>query len=522
MPPQTPPGTSPATQAAPEPTAPAPSALDAADQAPGFGVPDDAAPAFDFADPGFGEHGFSGLDWGGKDWGGPEFRPRDYPEPQLAGRDLPPEPPPPPAAMPAPALAPAMAPTPGADLRRKAELEAAMLAAPADDALRAAYFNELMRLAVTRTGLLWAHLPELPAPLAFRGATPDIGVLMQLFRQPDAPPPGYRATPLRILVIGAYGGFTAIDLARRHPRATLLCAEPLADNFRLLSLNSTPWPRIRVANAAVWFASTPLAPVARHQADWSVRLGAEAADAQRTLPALSAPDLLARAGWVNANMVHCDASGAEREIFADPYAAWLTHLDVAEVRLHEHLSRGVGETVARCFPEDLFERRMLGDLAQFVRRVPRMALPPAPPERLLLSATGELMPFALSNTAQAGWAFFVFDGASCQLHPNPPGAPAARALFQAPAEGHAGFVADLHHAGNPGGPAVRFTVSAERDGRALARAEAVVAAGGRGRLTLPLPAMDAPFTIALQTEMAPGAPHNQMAWARWIAPRLAA
>jgi FkbM family methyltransferase len=477
---------------------------------PAVGPPEFGSP--EFGVPEFGIPEFGGPEWGGGEWGGAEFGAPIYPEPDFAGQ---PAPPPPTVAPPGPEKH---------DRLLKAELEAAMLAAPDDQAVRGAYFSLLTRLAVSQSGLMWAHLPELPAPLAFRCATPDIGVLTQLFRQPAAAPQ-FRPTPMHILVIGAYAGFSAVQLARQHPRAALLCAEPLADNFRLLSMNTTAWPRIRVAQAAVWHSSTRLAPMGRFQADWSVSMTSEALDADRTVAALSVPDLLARAGWSRAEMVVCDASGAEREIFADPYSHWLTQVDVVQVRPHEQVAKGAEATLARCFPTQLFERRVLGDQLLFVRREPRMALPAAPPGHSLLSNTPDVAPIALEDVPQAPWGFFVFDGLNMQLHPNAPGGKPSRALFQVPAEGHAGFVSDITHAGLPGVPPVRFTVIVQRQGgQVVGRGDAVVPPRQRGRLTLKLPPAQpgdrAPLTIVLQTEMAPGAPHNQMAWARWLDPRL--
>ena len=86
---------------------------------------------------------------------------------------------------------------------RKAELEAALAAAPQDQALRALYFEHLARWAGTRSGLGWALLPELGAPVWFRAGTPDITALAAAFRDEAYAVPGLRATPLRIVVIGA-------------------------------------------------------------------------------------------------------------------------------------------------------------------------------------------------------------------------------------------------------------------------------------------------------------------------------
>lgn len=424
-------------------------------------------------------------------------------------------------AAPPPAPAPALG-GPDRDRLRKAELEAAMLAAPQDAAIRAAYFEHLARLASASTGLLWASLPELGGPLWFRAGTPDVTALTAAFRDQSYAIPDLRATPERIVVIGAYAGFGTLALARHFPHAVVLAVEPLADNFRLLSVNTTPWRRIRVASAAVWHSATRLAPAGRLQADWAVRLMDEALDADRTIPAMSLGELLARAGWTHADMVVCDAAGSEREIFADPMAAWLRHVDVALVRCYEHLASQPGTMVAACFPEEGFARRRHGGFDLYERRTPLTALPRRPAELFLLRTEPGTAPFGLQDVQSYGWAFFVFDGNSCQLHPNMPGEKPPRAIFPVQLDGHARFAAGVQHAGAPGSAAIRFAAHVQgADGTVLAEGAATVVGHADERLSFALPeGLRGPALVVLETAMAPGAADNRMAWARWIEPRL--
>lgn len=421
-------------------------------------------------------------------------------------------------------VAPPPVPPPGPahDLLRKAELEAALLAAPGDGTVRAAYFDHLIRLAGTRSGLFWALLPEVGAPLWFRAGTPDITALAGAFRDGVYALPGLRATPQRIVVVGAYAGYATVALARQFPRAQVLAAEPLADNVRLLSLNTTPWRRIRVAPLAVWHNATRLAPAARLQADWAVRLNDEGLDADRTIAAISLPELLARAGWSHADMVVCDAAGSERELFADPLAPWLRQADVALVRCYDQLATQAREAVTSCFPEEVFAHRQHGAFDLFERRTPLTALPPVAEGVSLIRSEPGGAAFRLQGVANVGWAFFIFDGTSCQIHPNPPGEQPARASFPVLLDGHTRLASGVQHAGNPGAPAIRFTARLQReDGTALAEASATVAGHASDRIGLALPeGLRGPAIAVLETAMAPGATDNRMAWARWIDPRL--
>src|SRR5215471_8504056 len=81
------------------------------------------------------------------------------------------------------------------DLLAKMEMEAAMVASPQDTGLRHAYFDLLVQLATSRTGLLQAVLPEIGHPLYFRCGSSDVANLVQVFRD-GSMDFTMRATPL--------------------------------------------------------------------------------------------------------------------------------------------------------------------------------------------------------------------------------------------------------------------------------------------------------------------------------------
>jgi FkbM family methyltransferase len=311
---------------------------------------------------------------------------------------------------------------------RKAEREAAMLAQPQDERLRRAYFDHLLQFAGSRSGLSWALLPEIGHPLYFRCGSSDVLNLIQVFRDGAYDFPA-RATPLRILDLGAYCGYAAVYLARRFPQARILCVEPGPDSFRLLSLNTTPWPRIRVINGAAWHSATRLAIAAYDNGDWGLRLDGSGAGTARSIQAYGVPDLLRLAGWSQLDMVKCDIEGAEAQVFADKLAPWLRHLDIAVIEIHQAISPRAEQIVSACFDPALFERQAHGEASVFLRRAPLCALPAAPREIRLLHSEPGTQPLGLQDVPPAGYGFFTFDGDSCQLHPNPPGGKPARVIF---------------------------------------------------------------------------------------------
>ena len=405
-------------------------------------------------------------------------------------------------------------------LRRKAELEFALQKAPAEAKLRATYFEHLLKLGAGHAGLGHAMLPELGHPLYFRGATPDVANMAQVFRDQALEVP-MAATPRRILVLGAYAGYAAVWLARRHPLAEIACVEPMPANLRLLALNTGPWPRIRALNAAVWHSTTRLAVRLRMAGDWAPSLHERTGeDEERLVPARPVAELLGALGWSQVDFVLCDTIGAEAAVFADPQAPWLRQLDLALVHTHPNLVPGVDQAVAACFPPAFCDHRRHGEYDLFQRHVPLRAHPPAPPRLKLIPDEPGLAPLRLQDLEPVPWAFFIFDGRSCQLHPNMPGQPPARAIFPLTLTGQTRFSATLHHAGAPAAPVVFTVVLARPDGTEVTHAGRVVAAREHVAWSVPLPALTGPHNLVLQTAMAPGAANNNNAWARWLEPAL--
>ena len=404
-------------------------------------------------------------------------------------------------------------------LRRKVELEVALLSAPGDVDLRAAYFDHLQLLAAGHTGLSQAMLPELEHPLYFRGATPDVANMVQVFRDQTLEVP-MAATPRRILVLGAYAGYAAVWLARRHPLAEIACVEPMPGNLRLLTLNTGPWPRIRVLATAAWHSATRLAIGTRLAGDWAPSLHDRAEESERLVPARPVADLLGAMGWSQVDFVLCDIVGAEAAVFADPQAPWLRQIDVALVQTHPGLVPGVDQTVSTCFPPAFYDRRKSGEYDLFQRRVPLRAYPPAPPRLQLIPDEPGLAPLLLHNLEPAPWAFFIFDGRSCQLHPNMPGQAPARVTFPRLLSGQTQFSTMLHHAGTLSAPIVFAMVLERPDGSEVLRAERLVAAREQATWSVPLPMPTGPHLVVLQTTMAPEASNNNSAWARWGDPIL--
>jgi FkbM family methyltransferase len=409
----------------------------------------------------------------------------------------------------------------GPEQMRLADLEQALLAAPEDPSRRAAYFDELLRFVSVRTGVTHSRVPEFGHPLALRCGTADIIALLRVVRERiyDFP---MRATPQRILVLGAHVGYGALWLARRFPEARILCIEPNAASYRMLALNTLPVLRIQTICAAAWHGPTRLGVRNRMLGDWGMQLHDQMPDSDRVIPARSVSDLLAMAGWDQVDLVVCDVQGAEAAVFADPGQRWLRTLDTLAIFLHENARAQFLDHARVCFDPAFYGQAGSSELTVIERHVPfRAVLRPEPHAMPLIGSEPELYQVGLQDTPQTPWGFFVFDGDSCQIHPNPPGEPPARAIFPRELAGQTRFSATYHHAGRPAAAVVFSLLIVGADGTELLHDSRSLVCGEREEVEIALPLLNGWHHLILQTEMAPDAPQNYNAWAQFLSPHIA-
>ena len=403
----------------------------------------------------------------------------------------------------------------------KTALEGAMLAAPDDQALRIHYLDLLRLLSAGHTGLSFARLPELAHPLYFRCGSGDLDCLASIFYD-EIYGIEMLTSPARILDLGAHVGYAAIYLAHRFPTADILCVEPMSENIRLLLMNVLPYRRITSRNCAVWRIATMLSARMLQNGDFGVRLTEDDSDLDRTIPAFGVVDLLRAAGWASADLIKCSISGAEVAVFSDPTSVWLNSLDALIVETSDAAVAGASALLLACFDARLFLRRQYANKQVFERKHPFRALAaPEPAEIAVINPQPGILPMFVQDVSPVPWGFFVFDGHSCQLHPNFPGdGPPARAIFPRWFGGHTRITGSIRHAGELS-PPIRYLVSIQTaDNTILAQGDYVLAEGETQNFVVEFPALHGLHRVVLQTEMASEQTANAAAWARWIDLRL--
>jgi FkbM family methyltransferase len=404
----------------------------------------------------------------------------------------------------------------GGDPAEKPVLELALSREPDNPELRACYRSLLERINRTTLGVSTIVLPELSYPLYFRGGSSDLANFDQIFglKELSVPLP---QPPARILDLGAYVGYAAVYLAHQFPQAEIVCVEPSAANFRMLTLNTSAYPRIRRLNGAVWSRTTRLAVGGHELGDWGTHFSVDSG--KKDTFAWSVDDILAMVGWDRADFIKCDIEGGEREVFADRAARWHQDALCVTVETHDSWIPGCLATVQGCFDEARYESLWSGEVWAFIRRGGEPSV--APPRLMLLEPSLARLPIELRDVSEGIWGFILFDDYSCQLHPNEAGQPAATLEIER------GFAGQRHFAATLSLPdkardAVRFSFEL-RDGvsgKNLARDAWVVAPGRRVARSVALPQLVGRHRVILRTEMAGRSGDSFHAWAHWIRPHF--
>lgn len=171
-----------------------------------------------------------------------------------------------------------------------------------------------------------------PFPLLCRPGTSDPDVLWDTFGEAYHRAPARLRDEATILDVGANVGYTAVDLALRHPRATVVAVEMDAANAAVASRNLVPLgERCRLLRAAVWSRDGTVAYGGEDA--WGMRVLSPGDGAARgEAPAVRIGTLLDRFHLERADYLKMDIEGGEAEVLSD--RGWLDRVDSLKIELH--------------------------------------------------------------------------------------------------------------------------------------------------------------------------------------------
>jgi FkbM family methyltransferase len=194
------------------------------------------------------------------------------------------------------------------------------------------------------SGEVEVSLEGYPAPFKVRCATSDPFVFDGIFvAHAYGKARGIKA-PRYILDAGAYTGYSGAYLAHHFPDAKVVCLEPEASNFKLLSHHAAAFDNLVPVNAALWKADEDVFLSADEELDdlehWGARVGGEARASTAAVPGLTLATLAEQQGVESWDMLKIDVEGAEGAVFDETIHDAVRGAQLLFIELHEHIEPG--------------------------------------------------------------------------------------------------------------------------------------------------------------------------------------
>jgi FkbM family methyltransferase len=194
-------------------------------------------------------------------------------------------------------------------------------------------------------------------PVYFRPRTSDIFELTRLLGAKRVAI-DLSLNPRFIVDAGANAGYSALRFQSQFPGARIVAIEPEGGNVAILTKNCAPYPNIAIEAAALW-------PTTSRLAIRSPEVGLNAFQVDERpdglVRAISVQDIMTKYSLPHIDLLKIDIEGSERVLFSHPKtAAWLPHVRMMLIELHDDFETGCTEAVETATKE-LFVRRGIID-----------------------------------------------------------------------------------------------------------------------------------------------------------------
>jgi len=216
-------------------------------------------------------------------------------------------------------------------------------------------------------------IASLRHPLYLRPWSSDLYVFEQIFvnREYDTE----LTEPMTMLDAGANIGLASIYFANRFPKARIVAVEPEPNNFRMLMLNSRPYPNIHPVQAAVWSNSGRVTLVNGNDKSWAFRFSespcpstSTPVNAPNSVTAVDIDDLAKQYNESQAfDLLKIDIEGAEKQVFAAG-GQWLKDARCIVVECHDRLVQQCESTVVGTMQALPFVMHQSGEYLVFERQ----------------------------------------------------------------------------------------------------------------------------------------------------------
>src|ERR1035441_3081222 len=176
------------------------------------------------------------------------------------------------------------------------------------------------------------HPKEISHPLHLRVRSSDGTLFQQIFanHQYDLRP---ARRPVSIVDAGANIGLASVFYANKYPDAKIISIEPQTDNFRMLKLNTSPYPNITPVQAAIWNTNGEIYLRDPGWGNASFRAG-DSNGTGHMVRALTIERLMLDHQLDYIDLLKMDIEGAEKEVF-EGSEGWIERVGMIVIELHD-------------------------------------------------------------------------------------------------------------------------------------------------------------------------------------------
>jgi FkbM family methyltransferase len=152
----------------------------------------------------------------------------------------------------------------------------------------------------------------------------------------------YTMPPARIIDAGANAGYATIGFALRWPNSEIIALEPDKENFELARKNIPNKILTHIFQEGIWFENKKLKVRAgsEQMGSWALIFEPADDDDLGAVNSTSIPELLARVGWDQCDLLKIDIEGAETEIFRRD-VSWLGKVKSVLIEPHGDEARSL-------------------------------------------------------------------------------------------------------------------------------------------------------------------------------------
>lgn len=192
-----------------------------------------------------------------------------------------------------------------------------------------------------------------------RPRSTDLACLEKVFVNEEYRLP-FTMDPRIIVDAGANIGAASIYFAHKYPNAKVFALEPEESNFALLKYNCSHLSNVVPIRAALWSKSEKLTLVDPGSEKWAFSVRSSAGD-EATIDGIAVDDLMEQWGIDSIDILKLDIEGTEKDIFSAPAIAWLGHVNVIAIELHDRFSPGCSQAFYSALQGRSFSQEVNGE-----------------------------------------------------------------------------------------------------------------------------------------------------------------